>query len=146
MLSKDIIRKNSIYSVCEKSGRILPGDKFKGVHIADNSSDSYLKRIPDDAGIICCGCIDDSEILFRTENGRFYFSVCDGWGESDGVLYGLNSGVFFDFKHPTTETTILAECDARGVSAFGTFGKAMKYQARNSTLDVIRSVMGKDNA
>ena len=94
MLSNSIIRKNRIYSICERSGDILTGDTFQGVRLAENDK---FESIPADAVVICCGKIEDDELLFRTVDGRYYFSLRVGWGSEVGVLYGLSQGIFFDF-------------------------------------------------
>lgn len=138
MLSKILVWKNRIYSICEKSGDILPGATFSGVHLADNDE---FDAIPKGATVVCCGKIRNHELLIRTEDGQYYFSICDGWGEEDGVLYGLRQGFFHDFKHPTTDETILEECDA-AVGTYHTLGGAMAYHARKHTLAAIRSVVG----
>ena len=138
MLSKSLVWKNHVYSICEKSEDILPGATFSGVHLADHEE---FDAIPKGVIIVCCGKISNHELLFRTEDGRYYFSLREGWGEKDGVLYGLGQGIFYDFKHATTPDTILAECDA-AVGTYHTWGGAMAYQSRKHTLDAIRSVMG----
>ena len=137
MLSKSLIRKNCVCSICEKSEDILPGEIFTGVRLADRDE---FNSIPAVVTVVCCGKINNHELLFRTGNGRFYFSVRDGWGEEDGVLYGLRQGFCHDFKHPTTAETIIEECDA-AVGTYHTWGGAMAYQSRKHTLDVIRSVV-----
>ena len=136
MLTQSNLRKKHIYTVCEKSGDILQGAVFKGVRLADRDTSV---SVPPDATIVCCGKLSEDEMLFRTEDGRYYFSLCDGWGEEDGVLYGLSQGMCFDFKHPTAAENILAECDA-ALGTYCTWGGAMAYQYRKHVLDAIRSV------
>lgn len=142
MLSRSITEKNRILAVCENSGDIRPGEVFGGIHLAEQ--DDRLHGIPAKAKIICCGKISDNELLFRAGDGRFYFSICDGWGSRDGVLYGLQAGLFHDFQRPTAPETIPAECEAaletyrNRVHSFNT---AMMLHAKQRTLDKIRSVM-----
>ena len=135
MLSQTLTLKKRIFSICERSGDILPGAAFRGVRFGDGDG-----SIPEDASVVCCGRISGDALLFRTEDGRIYFSVCDGWGEEDGMLYGMQMGFSFDFRHPTAVETLPAECDA-ALGTYSTWGGAMAYQARKRTLDVIRSVM-----
>ena len=90
--------------------------------------------------LICCGSISDDEILFRTADGSYYFSLLDGWGFCDGILYGITLGFEYDFKRPTTPETIIAECEAdRGT--YNSWAGALSWQARGQTLDKIISVM-----
>ena len=140
MLSKAITEKKRIYAICEKSGDIRADAVFHGVRIADPTT---FDRIPERSAVICCGSISDSELLFRTEDGRCYFSVCDGWGEEDGVLYGLHTGLFYDFGHPTTVETIFDECEAN-VGTYTTFVGCMAYHQRKSVLKTISSVMSSE--
>lgn len=137
MLSKTITQSNRIYAICQSSGDIRPGADFHGVSVAKSGSTDAL---PANAQIVCCGKVSDSELLFRTEDGRYYFSIRDGWGEENGRLYGLRHGIFYDFQHPTAAETILAEC-AANIGTYHSWGGAMAYQGRKRTLDVIRSVM-----
>ena len=137
MLSNSIIRKNRIYSICERSGDILTGDTFQDVRLAENDQ---FESIPADAVVICCGKIEDDELLFRTVDGRYYFSLRDGWGSEDGVLYGLSQGIFFDFRHPTTDETILSECQSN-LGTYHTWGGDMAYQSRKHALDSLAAVL-----
>ena len=139
MLSNSLVRKNQIYTICERSGDIHAGDTFLGVHLADQDD---FPSIPEKTSIVCCGKIKDDELLFRTVDGRFYFSLRDGWGCEDGTLYGLSRGLFFDFGHPTTDETILSECESH-LGTYHTWGGAMAYQARKHTLDTIAALVKK---
>ena len=49
------------------------------------------------------GCTDRYEILFTSGNGRYYFTVRDGWGVEDNCLYALSIGAIRrDFKKPVS--------------------------------------------
>ena len=136
MLSPDAIERKRIYEICESSGEIKPGDTFKDCIVADELYYSPLTN----EDVICCGAVSDDEILFRTADGSYYFSLLDGWGSCDGILYGLSFGLEHDFKRPTTPETIIAECEAdRGT--YNSWAGAMSWQARGQTLDKIISVM-----
>ena len=136
MLSSKIKRERTIVSICEESREFLVGDTFKKVVFAEGDDEKVKKS----AGIRYCGKVSEEEALFRTGDGRVYFSVRDGWGEKDGVLYGLEQGLFFDFGHATTEETILSECES-SLGTYSTWGGAMAYKARKGTLDTIAKVM-----
>ena len=119
MLSDKIKRENKILSVCERSRDFHVGDTFKKVIFADEDH-----RIKASGGVCYCGVISDDEVLFRSADGSVYFSICGGWGERHGILYGLEMGIFFDFGHPTTEETILSECED-SLGTYHTWGGAM---------------------
>ena len=65
-------KKKHIYSICEKSAEINPNYVFKKVIIADLNKDCI---IPDEVGIECCGNVHDEEMLFRSSDGGYYFSL-----------------------------------------------------------------------
>ncbi len=49
------------------------------------------------------GRTDRSELLFNSGNGRYYFTVCDGWGVENNFLYALSIGAIQrDFEKPVT--------------------------------------------
>ena len=139
MLSPDAIERKRIYEICEVSGEIKPGDTFKYCIIAD---ELYYSP-PSNGGVVCCGCISDEEILFRTADGSYYFSLLDGWGSCDGILYGLTLGFEYDFKRPTTPETIIAECEAdRGT--YNSWAGAMSWKHRGHVLYIIIAVMKRE--
>lgn len=60
-------------------------------------------------GSMLCGPVtflghtDSYEMLFSSGNGRYYFTVRDGWGVEDNCLYALSIGAIRrDFKKPVT--------------------------------------------
>ena len=137
MLSQKIIRKKLIYFICEKSAEINPDDVFKKVIFAEPNE---YRMIPDEVCIVCCGIVNDEEMLFRSSDGRYYFSMKDGWGEESGILYGISLGLYFDFQHPTTDQTILSECLT---GHYRSWAGAMAFQGKKHTLETIKSVMEK---
>ena len=49
------------------------------------------------------GRTDSYEMLFSSGNGRYYFTVRDGWGVEDNYFYALSVGAIKrDFKKPVT--------------------------------------------
>lgn len=139
MLSNSLDFKKRVYSICEKSGDIVSGAVLSGVIFAVSNS---FNSIPAEMKIICCGKVSESELLFRTENGQYYFSVCDGWGENNGILYGIRQGIYYNFDHSTTTDTIASECD-EVLGTYHSWGGALAYRARKNTLNIIRCVMEK---
>ena len=136
MLSESGIERKRIYEICENSEGINTGDSFKDCVVAD---DHYFCP-PEVENIICCGPISDEEMLFRTEHGSFYFSLVDGWGTHDGILYGLSVGMKHDFKRPTTPDTIEKECESdRGT--YNSWGGALSWKHRGHVLDTVIAVM-----
>jgi hypothetical protein len=74
-------------------------------------------------------------------DGQVYFSIADGWGVKDGVLYGLALGtIYFDFGHPTTPETIAQEC-SKSCGTYRSFAGAMAHHSRRETLDKISSFL-----
>ena len=136
MLSQKIIRARQIYAVCESSKEIKPGDVFKDVKFIDQNEEI----LPGQCRIICCGEISKDEMLFRSSDGRFYFSIKDGWGAESDILYGITKGLYFDFQHPTTDQTILSECESH-LGTYKSWAGAMAFQARKHTLEKISEVM-----
>lgn len=126
MLSPTIIRKRQVLAVCENSRDIIPGDEFHGVRIAEPDD---LVHLPLNPTIVCIGQLDVDEMLFSADNGRYYFTVIDGWGEKDQMLYGLEFGDYYDFKHPTTTESAIEELEMQAKPTFTTWGGAMKYYA-----------------
>ncbi len=138
MLSNKLKKERKIVSVCEESRDFHIGDTFKKVVFANDD-----EQVKTNTGISYCGKVSSNEALFRTGDGRVYFSICEGWGEKEGILYGLEQGIFFDFGHATTEESILSECE-KGLGTYSTWGGAMAYQSMKGTLDTIAKVMKKE--
>lgn len=136
MLSQELLAKIHTYTVCERSGEIEVGDTFISVRFADVAPSCDVSGI----AVVCCGKVSDDELLFRSEDGQYYFSVRDGWGEKDGVLYGISRGIFFDFGHPTSDETILAECES-ALGEYHSWAGALAYQSKKHTLEKIAEVM-----
>ena len=136
MLSQKIKRKKDVISICESSGDIKRGDSFVGIRFA-NQDDDFADLFD---SIICCGKVRDDELLFRSGDGRYYFSIKDGWGEQNGVLYGLKRGICFDFNQQTTENDVIAECESFK-DTYHTWGGAMLYHSKKTTLDTIVSTL-----
>ncbi len=107
MLTEKTAMKNSIENVCAESGDVAPGERFRSAVTAEDLS---FPEIPGEAEIVCCGKVSGDEMLFRTEDGRIYFSVRDGWGGKDGILYGMTPGFRFDLGCTTNRKTLQARC------------------------------------
>ena len=125
----------NVYFICEKSGDIARGAVFRSVRTTDTEYYEELKKL-DGSSIICCGDVNDEEKIFRTEDGRFYFTLQDGWGYENKCIYGMKHGLFQDFGQPTTFEEALAKCDFK--PQYSTFGGALKYQARREKYEVLK--------
>lgn len=137
MLSNYLKEKNIIYSICENSEDISPNTVFKAVKIAKNNDQTEKLK---GRNIILCGNINEREKIFRTEDGRYYFSICEGWGIEGDTLYGLEINIFFDFGHSTTLQSALAEC--RNIKpSCSTWGGAMSFYARKSQVDIVKKTI-----
>ena len=131
MLSQKIIKKKRILLICDKSVGIRSGDSFKGVELID----PYLDFISEQTNVICYGSINEEEMLFRSDDGRYYFSVKDGWGVEDNKLYGVTTGFFMDFMHSTAEDTIISECRSCLDSYnYNSWAGALAYNVRKNTI------------
>ncbi|MBQ6569022.1 MAG: hypothetical protein IJL87_02055 [Clostridia bacterium] len=136
MLSKTNRRKDYIYSICKNSEDIAVNTAFKSVELSD---DEGLTEKLKGRNIICCGNVNDNEKVFKTEDGRFYFSICDGWGVANDTLYGITLGIFHDFGHSTAPKSAHAMCDIK--PTYTTFGGALKYQAKKRHLDAVKEML-----
>ncbi len=108
MNSKETSKYLETCLICRISEKVNPGDSFDGCIVS--SEDSALPQ--KDEKIICCGKISDDEMMFRTEDGRLFFSLQGNWGCRDGILYGTYFSVMHDFKRPTKPENIVDECIA----------------------------------
>ena len=94
MVSERKKKEMEIFTICQTSGDVNIGNRFKGAKFLSSVLyDNYYAKTP----CICIGKIDNSERVFVTEDKLCYFSVTYGWGEKDGYLVALNQG--FEFKH-----------------------------------------------
>lgn len=100
MLSEKLITEEKIKAICKKDRTIFQkGAVFDKITVLNS----------DPCGSMLCGsvtflgCTDRYEMLFTSGNGRYYFTVRDGWGVEDNCLYALSIGAICrDFKKPVT--------------------------------------------
>ena len=100
MLSEKLIMEEKIKSICKNDRTLFQKGAVFGKITVLNS---------DLCGSMLCGPVtflghtDSYEMLFSSGNGRYYFTVCDGWGVEDNCLYALSIGAIRrDFKKPVT--------------------------------------------
>lgn len=100
MLSEKLIMEEKIKDICKKDRTIFQkGSVFDKITVLN----------PDFCGSMLCGPVtflghtDSYEMLFSSGNGRYYFTVRDGWGVEDNCFYALSIGAIKrDFKKPVT--------------------------------------------
>lgn len=142
MLTNSIKEKEYIYSVCRTTGDIACGEAFENIKIADDEDMKFYSDNPfQKKKFICCGNRDDNEKLFRTEDGQLYFGIKGGWRSEGGTLYGIRCGIYYDFGHPTTFESALAECDIKYSPTC--WASAMKEHSRRYTLSLLKPFIQK---
>ena len=134
-MSQKSLNEKAIADICRKSAKIKVGDSFRAVMLAE---EDLLCPLPK-GKVVFCGRTDE-EALFRSEDGRYYFSLIGGYGCEKGTLYGLEIGLYHDFKHPTDPLSLAEEC-ASQLGSYSTWGGAMAYQFRKRTMKIIRDVV-----
>lgn len=127
MIAPTIQEKHEVFTICPESRDLWSGELFDRVVTAEQGAG--LTGIPADTKIWCVAPVSESEMLFRTLDGRYYFSLCNGWGEKGSTLYGLEIGIYFDFGHPTTQES-LADEYKNALGNYQTWGGAMAYHHR----------------
>ena len=89
-----------IKAICKKDRTIFQkGAVFDKITVLNSDPCDSMLCGP----VTFLGCTDRYEILFTSGNGRYYFTVRDGWGVEDNCLYALSIGAIRrDFKKPVT--------------------------------------------
>ncbi len=81
-------------------------------------------------------------MLFSSGNGRYYFTVRDGWGVEDNCLYALSIGAIRrDFKKPVTIEEIESGVNnpKEPKSAYSALAIKMKLKDDTQILKVLKS-------
>lgn len=100
MLSGKLITEEKIKAIC-KNDRIVfqKGAVFDKITVLNSDPCDSMLCGP----VTFLGHTDSYEMLFSSGNGRYYFTVRDGWGVEDNCLYALSIGAIRrDFKKPVT--------------------------------------------
>ena len=100
MLSGKLITEEKIKAICKKDRTIFQkGAVFDKITVLNSDPCGSMLCGP----VTFLGCTDRYEMLFTSGNGRYYFTVRDGWGVEDNCLYALSIGTICrDFKKPVT--------------------------------------------
>ena len=100
MLSEKLIKEEKIKAICKNDRTIFQkGAVFDKITVLNSDHCGSMLCGP----VTFLGCTDHYEMLFTSGNGRYYFTVRDGWGVEDNCLYALSIGAIRrDFKKPVT--------------------------------------------
>ena len=100
MLSEKLITEEKIKAICKKDRTLFQkGAVFDKITVLNSDPCDSMLCGP----VTFLGCTDRHEMLFTSGNGRYYFTVRDGWGVEDNCLYALSIGAIRrDFKKPVT--------------------------------------------
>lgn len=100
MLSGKLITEEKIKAICKNDRTIFQkGAVFDKITVLNSDPCGSMLCGP----VTFLGCTDRYEMLFTSGNGRYYFTVRDGWGVEDNCLYALSIGAICrDFKKPVT--------------------------------------------
>ena len=109
MVANHIQKKYEVFTNCREHRNPRRGELFRRFETAEGTTSADM--IPGKRQICCVGPVDESSILFRTVDGRYYFALEDGWGVKGDTLYGLELGMHFDFGHPTKREDLAEECN-----------------------------------
>lgn len=92
--------EEKIKAICKKDRTIFQkGAVFDKITVLNSDPCGSMLCGP----VTFLGCTDRYEMLFTSGNGRYYFTVRDGWGVEDNCLYALSIGAICrDFKKPVT--------------------------------------------
>ena len=100
MLSEKLITEEKIKAICKNDKTLFQkGAVFDKITVLNSDHCGSMLCGP----VTFLGCTDRYEMLFTSGNGRYYFTVRDGWGVEDNCLYALSIGAIRrDFKKPVT--------------------------------------------
>ena len=100
MLSEKLIMEEKIKTICKNDRTLFQkGAVFDKIIVLNSDHCGSMLCGP----VTFLGCTDCYEMLFTSGNGRYYFTVRDGWGVEDNCLYALSIGAIRrDFKKPVT--------------------------------------------
>ena len=96
MLSETMKLKEKIICICKQDKTFLrKGSTFDKITVLKSGFYGSMLCGP----VTFLGHTDSYEMLFSSGNGRYYFTVRDGWGVEDNCFYALSIGAIKrDFK------------------------------------------------
>ncbi len=139
MLSEKFILEEKIINICKNDRTVFKrGMVFNKITVLnrDCCCSTFCGQIT------VCGYTDCGEMLLSSGNGRYYFTVRDGWGVEDNCLYALSVGAIMrDFKKPVTieeiESGVNNPQEPRG--AYSAMSMKMKLETDKEILKVLKN-------
>lgn len=139
MLSETMKLKEKIISICKHDKTFLRKDStFDKITVLKSVFYGSMLCGP----VTFLGRTDSCEMLFSSGNGRYYFTVRDGWGVEDNCFYALSIGAIKrDFKKPVTIEEIEYEVNNPEApkSAYSALAIKMKLKDDTQILKVLKS-------
>ena len=139
MLSETMKLKEKIISICKHDKTFLRKDStFDKITVLKSVFYGSMLCGP----VTFLGRTDSCEMLFSSGNGRYYFTVRDGWGVEDNCLYALSIGsIKRDFKKPVTIEEIEYEVNNPEApkSTYSALSIKMKLKDNTQILKVLKS-------
>lgn len=139
MLEEKYIIEEKIKSICKKDSSFLQkGTVFDKITVLESGFYGSMLCGP----VVFLGRTKRWEMLFSSGNGRYYFTVCGGWGVEDNCLYAMSIGeIRRDFKKPVTvkdiEHGINNPKEPRGV--YSALAMKMELEADKEILKVLKN-------
>lgn len=139
MLSETMKLKEKIINICKYDKTPLrKGSTFDRITVLKSVFYGSMLCGP----VTFLGHTDSYEMLFSSGNGRYYFTVRDGWGVEDNCFYALSIGsIKRDFKKPVTIEEIEHEVNnpEEPKSAYSALSIKMKLKDDMQILKVLKS-------
>ena len=139
MLSETMKLEEKIISICKHDKTFLrKGSTFDKITVLKSGFYGSMLCGP----VTFLGHTDSYEILFSSGNGRYYFTVRDGWGVEDNCLYALSIGAIKrDFKKPVSIEEIEHEVNnpEEPKSTYSALSIKMKLKDDIQILKVLKS-------
>lgn len=139
MLSETMKLEEKIISICKHDKTFLrKGSTFDKITVLKSGFYGSMLCGP----VTFLGHTDSYEMLFSSGNGRYYFTVRDGWGVEDNCLYALSIGAIKrDFKKPVSIEEIEHEVNnpEEPKSTYSALSIKMKLKDDIQILKVLKS-------
>ena len=139
MLSETMKLKEKIICICKQDKTFLrKGSTFDKITVLKSGFYGSMLCGP----VTFLGHTDSYEMLFSSGNGRYYFTVRDGWGVEDNCFYALSIGAIKrDFKTAVTIEEIEHEINnpEEPKSTYSALSIKMKLKDDIQILKVLKS-------
>lgn len=145
MLSEKLIMEEKIMGICKKDRTVFKkGTVFDKITVINHDFSESMLCGP----VTFHGYTDHCELLLSSGCGRYYFTVCDGWGVEDNCLYALSIGAIRrDFKKPVTvddiESGVKKTKEQKGV--YSALAAEMKLKQDKEMLKVLNQYKTADS-